>query len=85
MAERVRGWIDVMGREGKFLMAASNIPADTPPVNIFTAIAAMRTYGRYPIAQDLSKVPFQIPTFPAFDDWLRGQPEEEVIRKAREK
>jgi hypothetical protein len=84
IAERVRGWIDVMGREGKFLMSVSNIPADTQPVNIFTLLAAMRTYGRYPIAKDLGTVPFHIPAFPAFDDWLKGQPEEEVIRKARE-
>ncbi len=32
----------------------------------------------------LGKVSFQFPTFPPFDEWLKGQPEEEVIRKARE-
>ncbi len=84
IAARVRDWIDVMGREGKFMLGIGNIPADTSPLNVFTAIAAARTYGRYPIAADLSQVPFRIPTFPAFDDWLKGQPEEEVIRKARE-
>ena len=81
----MRGWVDVMGREGKFMIGVGNIPADTPPINVFTAIAAARTYGRYPIAKDLSTVAFELPNFPAFDDWLKGQPEEEVIRRAREK
>ncbi len=85
LAERVRGWIDVMGRDGKFMIGVGNIPADTAPLNVFTAIAAARTYGKYPIAADLSKVPFELPRFPEFDTWLKGQPEEEVIRDAREK
>ena len=85
IAAKVRQWIDIMGREGKLAVAGSNIPADTPPVNVFTAVHAAHTYGRWPIAQNLEAVPFQIPQFSPFDKWLQLQPEEEIIRKAREK
>lgn len=85
IAAKVREWVDIMGREGKIAIAVANIPADTPPVNVFTAVTAVHTYGREPIPADLSKVPFEIPKFQPFDEWLKGQPEEEVIRKAREK
>ena len=81
---KVREWIDVLGRQGRMFALVGNVPADTPPVNLFSAIAAVHTYGRYPIARDLEKVPVQIPRFQPFDEWLKGQPEEEVIRRARE-
>jgi hypothetical protein len=72
---------------GRFSVCPStvgNVPADTPAVNLFSAIAAVHACGRYPIAQDLDKVPVQIPRFAPFDEWLKGQPDEEIIRKARE-
>jgi len=82
---KLRQWIDIMGREGKIAISVGNIPADTPPVNIHTVVAAVHTIGRQPIAADVNAIPFQIPTFQPFDEWLKGQPEEEPIRKAREK
>ena len=81
----IRNWIDVLGRQGHMFAMIGNVPADTPPVNVFAAVAAVHTYGRYPIAKDLDKVRVEIPRFAPFDEWLKGQPEEEVIRKAREK
>jgi hypothetical protein len=82
---KLRQWIDVMGREGKIAIAVANIPADTPPVNVFSAVAATHVLGRQPMPTDLGKVVFEVPKFQAFDEWLKGQPEEERIRKAREK
>jgi hypothetical protein len=82
---KVRQWIDVLGREGKFSLSTANIPADTNPLNVFTAAAAVHQLGTYPIAKDLSKVEVKVPRFQPFEEWLKGQPEEEVIRKAREK
>jgi len=80
---KVRQWIDVLGRNGKLVINIANIPADTAPVNVFAASRAVHTLGRYPIAQDLSKVEVPLPKFTPFDEWLKGQPEEEVIRRAR--
>jgi uroporphyrinogen-III decarboxylase len=82
---KVREWIDVLGRQGHIFALIGNVPADTPSVNVFAAVAAVHTYGRYPIARDLDKVTVEIPRFAPFDEWLKGQPEEETIRKAREK
>ena len=85
IAAFVRRWIDVLGRKGRMFAMIGNVPAGTPPVNVYTAVAAVHTYGRYPISADLSQVEVKLPAFLPFDEWLKGQPEEEVIRKAREK
>jgi hypothetical protein len=82
---KVRQWIDVLGRDGKLVLNIANIPADTSSLNVFVASRAVHTLGRYPIAADLNKVELKLPVFQPFDEWLKGQPDEEVIRKAREK
>ena len=61
-----------------------NVPADTPPLNIHTAIHAARTLGRYPIAPDLPAIKVEPPAFQPFDEWLKGQPQADIILKARE-
>jgi uroporphyrinogen-III decarboxylase len=85
VVNKIREWINIMGRDGRLLTFIANVPADTPPVNIHAAVQAVHTLGHYPIAADLASVKFQIPTFQPFDEWLRGQPEADVIFKAREK
>lgn len=81
---KVREWIEILGRDGRLIFFIGNVPADTPPVNVHTAIRAVRTLGRYPIAADLSSIKVEVPKFVAFDEWLKGQPEAEVILRARE-
>ncbi|MGQ9493527.1 MAG: hypothetical protein ACUVR2_07170 [Anaerolineae bacterium] len=66
IAAIVRRYVDVLGRDGRLLIFLANIPADAPPVNIHTAIQAIKTYGRYPIPKDLDSVSFQIPKFEPF-------------------
>jgi uroporphyrinogen-III decarboxylase len=83
IVDLVRKWIDIMGRDGRLLFFIGNVPADTPPVNVHTALHAVRTLGRYPIADDLSKVKVDVPKFRPFDEWLKGRPEEDTIRRAR--
>jgi uroporphyrinogen-III decarboxylase len=80
---KVREWIDIMGREGRLLMWIGNVPADTPPLNVHTAVKAVHTLGKYPIAADLSSIPIEPPAFQPFDTWLKGQPEADIIFKAR--
>ncbi|MGA2112607.1 MAG: uroporphyrinogen decarboxylase family protein [Anaerolineales bacterium] len=82
---KVREWIDLLGRDGRLVLFIGNVPADTPPLNVHTALQATHTLGKYPIPADLSSVKFQLPSPQPFDEWLKGQPEAEVISKAREK
>jgi uroporphyrinogen-III decarboxylase len=77
-------WIDILGRDGGLIVFIGNVPADTPSMNIFTAVKAVHTLGKYPIAADLSSIKIEPPTYQPFDVWLKGQPEEETILKARE-
>jgi hypothetical protein len=80
---KIAEWIDILGREGGFMIGIGNVPADTPSVNIHTAVKATHTLGKYPIASDLLKIKIEPPSFQPFDVWLKGQPEEETILKAR--
>jgi len=85
LVAKARQWIDICGRDGILSLGSANVPADTPSVNLFALINAVHTLGKDPIPADLSKIKVEIPKFKPFDEWLKGQPEEEVIRKAREK
>jgi hypothetical protein len=81
--DKVREWIDIMGRDGRLVLFIGNVPADTPPVNIHAAVHAARTLGRYPIEKDLSSIVIKPPEFGWFDEWLKGQPEADTILRAR--
>jgi uroporphyrinogen-III decarboxylase len=81
---KVAEWIDILGRDGGLMLGIGNVPADTPPVNVHTTVKATHTLGKYPIATDLSKIKIDPPAFQPFDEWLKGQPEEDVIMRARE-
>ena len=84
IVDKIREWIDIMGRDGGLLFFIGNVPADSPPLNIHTAVKAVHQLGVYPTAKDLSSIPVQKAQFQSFDAWLKGQPEEEIILKARE-
>jgi uroporphyrinogen-III decarboxylase len=77
-------WINTLGRDGGMLVFIGNVPADTPSVNIHTAVKATHTLGKYPIVADLAGIKITPPVFQPFDVWLKGQPEEETILKARQ-
>ncbi|HHW74499.1 MAG TPA: hypothetical protein GX744_04510 [Firmicutes bacterium] len=84
LVDKIREWIGIMGRDGRLLFFIGSVPADTPPANVHMAVRAVHTLGRYPIAKDLSAIRVELPSFQPFDRWLKGQPEEDVIMKARE-
>ena len=81
--DKIREWIDIMGRDGGLIFFIGNVPADTPPVNIHTAVKAVHTLGKYPIAVDLSAIKIEPPAFQPFDEWLKSQPEADIIFGAR--
>lgn len=80
----LREWFDIMGRDGGLLIAIGNVPADTSPKNIHSAVEAVRRLGQYPFAENLADIKVPMPPFQPFDEWLKGQPEEAIIMKARE-
>jgi uroporphyrinogen-III decarboxylase len=71
IAEMVKRYIDVMGRRGRLFVLLANIPADTPPEHVHAAIAAVRTFGRYPIADDLNEIEFRVPRRESFEEYAR--------------
>ncbi|MDY7041947.1 MAG: uroporphyrinogen decarboxylase family protein [Chloroflexota bacterium] len=84
IVNKIREWIDIMGRDGRLLFFIGNVPADAPPTNVHTAVHAVHTLGHYPIAKNLSSIEVRPPAFQPFDEWLKGQPEADIIFKARE-
>jgi uroporphyrinogen-III decarboxylase len=84
IVDKIREWIDIMGRDGRLLFFIGNVPADTPPVNVHTAVRAVHTLGTYPIAADLGSISIEPPEFQPFDEWLRDQPEADTILRARD-
>ena len=72
---RIRDYIDVMGRDGKCVIFLNHIPFDTPPEHIHAAVAAVHTYGRFPIAENLDELPLNIPQRETFSEFLRKKGE----------
>lgn len=85
LVNKIIEWIDILGRDGRMIAFIGNVPADTPSLNIHTAVHAVHTLGHYPIAGNLSAVKLSPAVFKPFDEWLKGQPEEDTILKARER
>jgi uroporphyrinogen-III decarboxylase len=65
--------IDGLARDGHMMFFFVQIPADTPPVNVHTAVQAIKTFGKYPIAENLDNVPFEIPKFEPYHEWLKRE------------
>ncbi len=83
--DKIREWINIMGRDGGLMFFIGNVPADTSPLNMHTAIKGVQILGKYPIAADLASIKVEPPKFKPFDEWLKGQPEADVIFRARRK
>jgi len=45
--ERVRHYVEIGGKGGRFALYLCNLGATTPPENVRAAVEAARTYGRY--------------------------------------
>jgi len=69
----IKRYISTFAPEHEISMAFANIPADTNPDHIHAAIAAIRTYGRLPIAENLDEIEFEMPKRESFQEWRRQQ------------
>ena len=71
LVARIRRYVAAGAPGGKFFILLSNIPADTPPEHIHLAVAAVRTFGRYPLADDLNQIaPPTLQPSEAWDDFV---------------
>ncbi len=73
IVDLIKRVIDKLGREGRLILFLAQIPAATPPEHIHAAVAAIKAYGRYPIATNLDDVKFTMPEFEPFEVWLKGR------------
>jgi hypothetical protein len=53
----------------------SNVPADTPPRHIHAAVAAVHTFGRLPLAENLDRIEFSVPERESFQDYIQKMSE----------
>jgi uroporphyrinogen-III decarboxylase len=66
----IKRYIDMLGRDHNTSFWLANIPADTPPEHVHAAVAAIHTYGRRPIADNLDDVELRIPERESFQEYV---------------
>jgi len=69
IASTVKRVINTFARDHEIGVFLSNVPSDTPPKHVHTAVAAAHTYGRLPIADNLDKVEFKPFKRESFQEW----------------
>jgi uroporphyrinogen-III decarboxylase len=70
IVERVKTYIHVLGRGGRFAIYLNEISGATPPAHVHAAVAACRRYGEYPIAHDLDRIVFETPGRESFTEFM---------------
>jgi uroporphyrinogen-III decarboxylase len=71
----VKRLIDIFGRDYNLTVIMSNVPADTPPRHIHAAVAAVHTFGRLPLAENLDRIEFSVPERESFQDYIQKMSE----------
>ncbi|MFW9999052.1 MAG: uroporphyrinogen decarboxylase family protein [Candidatus Hodarchaeota archaeon] len=69
----VKKIIDNLGREGSMCFSLTQVPIDTPPLNVHTFINAVRIYGKYPIAENLADIEYTPPEYEPYDEWYKKE------------
>ena len=67
----VKRFVKTFGYDYNLTINPSNIPADTPSDHVHAVVAAIHTYGRKPIADDLDQIEFTPPQRESFQEWRR--------------
>jgi uroporphyrinogen decarboxylase len=57
--------------KGKFELLINLVPVGTPVEHAHAAVAAIKQFGRYPIAPVIDPKSFRAPSFEPFDEWVR--------------
>jgi uroporphyrinogen-III decarboxylase len=75
IVDTIKRFIDVVGRRAKLDLFLANIPADAPPDHIHAAVAAVHTYGKLPLADNLDDIPFTPPKRETFQEFMAQRAE----------
>lgn len=75
IVERIKLYIDKLGRDGRCMIHLNQIPVDTPPSHIHAAVAACHAFGRLPIPEKLDEIPFELPQRESFAEFMRSKGE----------
>jgi len=67
----IKRYISTFAPEHEISIALANIPADTNPDHVHAAVAAIHTYGRKPIAENLDEIEFKLPKRESFQEWKK--------------
>lgn len=57
--------------KGRFELLINLVPVGTPVEHAHAAVAAIKQFGRYPIAPVIDPKSFKAPSFEPFDEWVR--------------
>jgi uroporphyrinogen decarboxylase len=58
---------------GRLVLLINLVPVGTHVANVHTAVAAIKQFGKYPIADDLEELAFEQPEFRDWDSWRRSR------------
>ena len=75
IVERIKLYIDKMARDERCMIHLNQIPAETPSEHIHAAVAACHAYGRHPIPENLTGVPFEMPRRESFAEFIQAKRE----------
>jgi uroporphyrinogen-III decarboxylase len=73
IVERVKAYIQSAGRRGRLTIMINNVAGDTPSEHLHAVVAAVHTYGQYPLADKSESIPFEMPDVEPFADFARRQ------------
>ncbi len=69
IVDNIKRFIDAFARDHNLSIFLANIPADAPSDHIHAAVAAVKTYGKLPIADNLDIIEFELPHRESFNEW----------------
>ena len=69
--ERIKLYIDKLGRDGRCMIHLNQVTAETPPEHIHAAVAACHAYSKHPIPDNLADVYFEMPERESFSAFMR--------------
>jgi len=71
IVKTIKRFINTFARDHELTIHLANIPFDTPPDHVHAAVAAVHTFGRKPIADNLDEIEFKPPKRESFQEWRK--------------
>lgn len=70
IVERVKLYIEKIGRDGRCMFHINQIPGETPSEHVHAAVAACHSYGCFPIPENLDTIQLEIPERESFSEFV---------------